>query len=139
MRIRVLPQQSPTRHHTLLHTSNLYYHPFQAEAAARLAKLSGLARVFFCNSGAEAIEACLKFARRYWHTQGVNDAHGFVAIESAFAGRTIGALSVTCDEHYRTPFMPLLGPVTFVDPTPGALEAAVSDTDGRNHRGADPR
>ena len=55
---------------TLLHTSNLYFHPFQAEAAARLAALSGLQRTFFCNSGTEANEACLKFARRYWHTLG---------------------------------------------------------------------
>ena len=113
---------------TLLHTSNLYYHPYQAEAAARLAKLSGLSRAFFCNSGAEANEACLKFARRYWHTLGVKDRTGFVAIENAFAGRTMGALSVTYDEHYRTPFAPLLGPVTFVDPnSPESLYAAVSD------------
>ena len=60
---------------TLLHTSNLYYHPYQAEAAARLSALSGLERVFFCNSGAEANEACLKFARRYWHTKGVTRPH----------------------------------------------------------------
>jgi predicted acetylornithine/succinylornithine family transaminase len=113
---------------TLLHTSNLYYHPFQAEAAARLSTLSGLARTFFCNSGTEANEACLKFARRYWHTQGVTDRTGFVAIEHAFAGRTMGALSVTYDEHYRTPFQPLLGPVTFVDAnSPEALYAAVND------------
>jgi acetylornithine/N-succinyldiaminopimelate aminotransferase len=113
---------------TLLHTSNLYYHPFQAEAASRLAKLSGLARAFFCNSGTEANEACLKFARRYWFTQGVKDRTGYVAIEGGFAGRTMGALSVTHDEHYRTPFMPLVGPVTFVssdDPT--ALVRAVTE------------
>ena len=67
-------------------------------------KLSGLARVFFCNSGTEAVEACLKFARRYWHTQGVTTRTGFVALEDAFAGRTMGALSVTWDEHYRAPF-----------------------------------
>ena len=84
---------------TLLHTSNLYYHPYQAEAAARLTKLSGLARVFFCNSGAEANEACLKFARRYWYTKGVKGRVGFVAVEGGFAGRTMGALSVTHDEH----------------------------------------
>ena len=113
---------------TLLHTSNLYYHPYQAEAAARLSELSGLSRAFFCNSGAEANEACLKFARRYWHTQGVKGRTGFVAIEHAFAGRTLGALSVTYDEHYRAPFEPLLGPVTFVDPNSvDALEAAVGD------------
>ena len=113
---------------TLIHVSNLYYHPFQAEAAARLSALSGLARVFFCNSGAEANEACLKFARRYWHTKGVKNRTGYVAMEGGFAGRTMGALSVTHDEHYRAPFMPLLEGVTFVDPTrPEALAAAVSD------------
>jgi predicted acetylornithine/succinylornithine family transaminase len=113
---------------TLLHTSNLYYHPFQGEAAARLAQLSGLPRAFFCNSGTEAVEACLKFARRYWHTQGVADRIEFVAVEGGFSGRTMGALSVTHDEHYRKPFMPLLGPVTFVDPArPESLRAAVTD------------
>jgi acetylornithine/N-succinyldiaminopimelate aminotransferase len=113
---------------TLLHTSNLYYHPFQAEAAARLATLSGLSRAFFCNSGTEANEACLKFARRYWYTQGVKERTAFVAVEHAFAGRTMGALSVTYDEHYRTPFEPLLGPVTFVDPnSPDALYTAVNE------------
>ncbi len=113
---------------TLLHTSNLYYHPFQAEAAARLARLSGLSRAFFCNSGTEANEACLKFARRYWYTQGVTDRTGFVALEGGFAGRTMGALSVTYDEHYRAPFKPLVGPVTFVDPErPEALAAAVTE------------
>jgi acetylornithine/N-succinyldiaminopimelate aminotransferase len=113
---------------TLLHTSNLYYHPFQAEAARRLSELSGLPRAFFCNSGTEANEACLKFARRYWHTHGATDRIGFVALENAFAGRTMGALSVTYDEHYRGPFGPLIGPVTFVNPdSPDALVAAVTD------------
>jgi acetylornithine/N-succinyldiaminopimelate aminotransferase len=112
---------------TLIHTSNLYYHPFQAEAASRLAELSGLPRVFFCNSGAEAVEACLKFARRFWHTKGEPDRLGFVAVEGAFSGRTMGALSVTHNEHYRLPFGPLIGPVTFVDPAkPEALVAAVT-------------
>ena len=112
---------------TLLHTSNLYYHPYQAEAAARLAQLSGLSRTFFCNSGTEAVEACLKFARRYWHTQGATERKEFVAIEGGFSGRTMGALSVTHDEHYRAPFAPLLGPVTFVDPQqPDALLQAVN-------------
>jgi acetylornithine/N-succinyldiaminopimelate aminotransferase len=113
---------------TLIHTSNLYYHPFQGEAAARLTKLSGLARAFFCNSGTEAVEACLKFARRYWYTQGAPERTAFVAVEGAFAGRTMGALSVTSDPHYRDPFGPLLGPVTFVDPLqPEAVAAAVTD------------
>ena len=113
---------------TLLHTSNLYYHPFQAEAASRLAQLSGLPRVFFCNSGTEAVEACLKFARRYWHTQGAIGRTDFVALEGAFGGRTFGSLSVTHDEHYRAPFAPLLAGVTFVDPArPASLVAAVTD------------
>jgi acetylornithine aminotransferase/acetylornithine/N-succinyldiaminopimelate aminotransferase len=112
---------------TLLHTSNLYYHPFQADAASRLAQFSGLPRAFFCNSGTEAVEACLKFARRYWYTQGVPGRTAFVAIEGGFSGRTMGALSVTHDEHYRAPFAPLLE-ATFVDPArPEALLAAVTD------------
>src|SRR5438270_11527292 len=55
---------------TLLHTSNLFYHPLQGELAARLANLSGLPRAVFCNSGTEAVAACLKFARRYWDRKG---------------------------------------------------------------------
>src|SRR5690349_4572809 len=98
---------------TLLHISNLYFHPLQAEAATRLAKLSGLQRTFFCNSGTEAVEACLKFARRYWYTKGVTSRTEFVALEGGFSGRTMGALSVTHNDHYRAPFAPLLGPVTF--------------------------
>jgi len=114
---------------TLLHTSNLYFHPYQADAAARLASLSGLQRVFFCNSGTEANEACLKFARRYWHTQGLTDRIGFVAVKGGFAGRTMGALSVTWDEHYRRPFMPLVEPVTFIDPAaPETAAAAINET-----------
>jgi acetylornithine/N-succinyldiaminopimelate aminotransferase len=112
---------------TLIHTSNLYYHPLQGEAAARLATMSGLPRTFFCNSGAEAVEACLKFARRFWHTKGDTGRTEFVAMEGAFSGRTFGALSVTHDEHYRAPFAPLLSGVTFVDPrNPAAITAAIT-------------
>lgn len=113
---------------TLLHTSNLYFHKYQAEAGERLSKLSGLARTFFCNSGAEANEACLKFARRYWFTKGVKNRTEFVAVEGAFAGRTMGALSLTWDAHYREPFQPLIEKVTFVSPDrPEDLAAAVGD------------
>ena len=109
----------------LVHTSNLFFHPLQAEVAARLTSLSGLDRAFFCNSGAEAVEACLKFARRYWHTVG-EPRRRFVAFEHAFHGRTLGALSVTWDDHYRAPFAPLLDDVVFVPPgDPSALAAAV--------------
>ena len=111
---------------TLVHTSNLFYHPLQGQVAERLAKLSGLPRAFFCNSGSEAVEACLKFARRYWHTRGEPRAE-FIAFENSFHGRTFGALSVTWNEHYRTPFEPLVAGVRFVPVNdPKALLAAVS-------------
>jgi acetylornithine aminotransferase/acetylornithine/N-succinyldiaminopimelate aminotransferase len=114
---------------TLLHTSNLFHHPLQGELATKLAELSGLPRAFFCNSGAEAVEACLKFARRYWHAQG-SPRSRVVALEHSFHGRTVGALSVTWDEHYRTPFAPLVPDVAFVSPEDlDALDAAItSDT-----------
>jgi acetylornithine/N-succinyldiaminopimelate aminotransferase len=112
---------------TLLHTSNLYFHPLQGQVAARLSSLSGLERTFFCNSGTEAMEACLKFARRYWYGLGDRGRTRFVALEHAFHGRTFGSLSVTWDEHYRAPFAPLLDGVTFVSPDdPQALLDAVS-------------
>ena len=82
----------------LLHTSNLFFHPLQGEVAERLARLSGLPRAFFCNSGTEAVEACLKFARRYWRARGANERHEIVAFEGAFHGRTFGSLSVTAGE-----------------------------------------
>ena len=113
---------------TLVHTSNLYYHELQGQVASRLASLSGLSRAFFCNSGTEAVEGCLKVARRFWHTAGDRERIGFVALEHAFHGRTIGSLSVTWEEHYRVPFAPLLPDVVWVSPAdPGALAAAVSD------------
>src|ERR1700733_4025614 len=111
---------------TLIHTSNLFFHPLQGQAAERLAGLSGLPRAFFCNSGAEAVEACLKFARRYWYTRGEKRSQ-IIALEESFPGRTIGALSVTSDEHYRAPFEPLLQGVTFLPADdPGRLLATVS-------------
>src|SRR5882757_11096044 len=111
---------------TLIHTSNLFYHPLQGQLAERLANLSGLPRAFFCNSGTEAVEACLKFARRYWFTKG-EPRQEFIALDESFHGRTFGTLSVTSDEHYRTPFEPLLPSVKFIrtnDVT--SLKAAVS-------------
>jgi predicted acetylornithine/succinylornithine family transaminase len=112
---------------TLIHTSNLFHHPLQAEAASRLASLSGLPRAYFCNSGAEAVEACLKFARRFWHSSGTPRSQ-FVAFDHSFHGRTMGALSVTWDSHYRDQFAPLVPGVTFVDAAdPSALAAAVTE------------
>ena len=111
---------------TLLHTSNLFFRTLQGQLAERLAHLSGLQRAFFCNSGAEAVEACLKFARRYWYTRGEPRTE-FVALEASFHGRTFGSLSVTSDEHYRAPFAPLLSGVRFVPPNDSAaIAAAVS-------------
>lgn len=112
---------------TLLHTSNLYFHPLQGQVGQRLAALSGLPRVFFCNSGAEAVEGCLKFARRHWYSQGAKHRTRFVALERSFHGRTLGALSTTSEPNYRAPFEPLLD-VTFVSPDdPAAVEAAIGD------------
>jgi predicted acetylornithine/succinylornithine family transaminase len=113
----------------LLHTSNLYFHPLQGELARRLSALSGMPRSFFCNSGAEAVETCLKFARKFWHSQGGEGRTGFVALEHSFHGRTMGALSATWDDHYRAPFAPLIPGVRFVPmDDPKALEAAVSSS-----------
>jgi acetylornithine/N-succinyldiaminopimelate aminotransferase len=112
----------------LLHTSNLFFHPLQGELAERLSTLSGLPRAFFCNSGAEAVEASLKFARRYWRAQGQQARTEYVALEHSFHGRTMGSLSVTWDDHYRAPFGPLVPGVTFVPADdPVALRAAVTD------------
>jgi acetylornithine/N-succinyldiaminopimelate aminotransferase len=111
----------------LVHTSNLFFHPFQAQLAEKLCRLSGLDRVFFCNSGTEAVEACLKFARRYWFTRGETSRTRFVALSRAFHGRTFGSLSITADPHYRDPFGPLVAGATFVDADdPDALAAAVT-------------
>jgi predicted acetylornithine/succinylornithine family transaminase len=112
---------------TLIQTSNLYFHPLQGQLAAELAKLSGLQRAFFCNSGTEAVEACLKFARRYWYSKGERRRTRYVALEHGFSGRTMGALSVTSNASYREPFEPLIPGVTFVSPDdPAALDAAVT-------------
>src|SRR3979409_1661165 len=106
---------------TLIHTSNLFFHPLQGQLAERLANLSGLPRAFFCNSGTEAVEACLKFARRYWYTKGEPRTE-IIALEESFHGRTFGSLSVTSDPHYRAPFEPLLAGVKLV---PGTQAAGV--------------
>src|SRR6266849_5585344 len=111
---------------TLIHTSNLFFHPLQGQLAERLANLSGLPRAFFCDSGTEAVEACLKFARRYWYTRGEPRIE-IIALEDSFHGRTFGSLSVTSDEHYRTPFEPLLPSVKFIRTNDVAsLKAAAS-------------
>src|SRR4051812_50046002 len=72
---------------TLIHTSNLFYHPLQGQLAERLANLSGLPRAFFCNSGTEAVEALLKFPRRFLYTKGGPRA-GVLPPHASFPGRT---------------------------------------------------
>jgi acetylornithine/N-succinyldiaminopimelate aminotransferase len=89
-----------TQAEKLLHVSNLYYTNIQAELAEALVSITGMERVFFCNSGAEAVEAAMKLARV------VSDKSAFVAAEHSFHGRTIGSLSVTHKSMYRDPFMP---------------------------------
>ncbi|MBI2835459.1 MAG: aminotransferase class III-fold pyridoxal phosphate-dependent enzyme, partial [Acidobacteria bacterium] len=124
-----LAQAVASQAETLLHCSNLFHHPLQAQLAEQLAALSGLSRTFFCNSGTEAVEAALKLARRYWYTRGEAARRGIVALEHSFHGRTFGSLSVTWEEQYRTPFAPLLADVAFVPANDAkALEAAVSET-----------
>lgn len=111
----------------MIHCSNLFFHPLQGQVAERLAKLSGLSRAFFCNSGAEAVEACLKFARRYWHTKGISNRTEILAMEGDFHGRTMGALSTTWTPHYRAPFEPLLPNVRFVAMNAAAIREAVTE------------
>jgi acetylornithine aminotransferase/acetylornithine/N-succinyldiaminopimelate aminotransferase len=101
----------------LLHTSNLFFHEHTAELALRLTEMSGLDRVFLCNSGTEAWEAGLKLARAH---AGVLRAEGkkigtrFLALEHSFHGRTMGSVATTHKEKYREPFAPVMPDVEFV-------------------------
>lgn len=102
-----------------IHQSNLFHHPFQGPLARKLAQWSGLDRVFFANSGAEAIEGALKLARLHGRvstdTPGAPARkHRILALENSFHGRTFGAVSVTATEKYRLPFEPLVPGVEFV-------------------------
>jgi acetylornithine/succinyldiaminopimelate/putrescine aminotransferase len=97
----------------LLHVSNLYHTAPHVLLARDLCQSSFADRVFFCNSGAEANEGALKFARKWARVQGHSDKSGFVAFSGSFHGRTMGVLAVTATEKYRTPFEPLIGNVTF--------------------------
>jgi acetylornithine/N-succinyldiaminopimelate aminotransferase len=101
-----------------IHLSNLFQNPFQAPLARKLVEWSGLDRVFFTNSGTEAIDGALKLARAYAHakSQATNAAPktGILGLENSFHGRTFGALSITHPEKYREPFAPLVPGVEFV-------------------------
>lgn len=98
----------------LMHTSNLYYSKPVAEAADKLKKASQMDRVFFTNSGTEAIEGALKAARKYAYTK-QNGKYEFIAMNHSFHGRSMGAVSVTGNAHYREPFEPLIGGVRFAN------------------------
>jgi predicted acetylornithine/succinylornithine family transaminase len=97
----------------LTHVSNLYHTAGQIELARRLVDHSFADRVFFCNTGAEANEGALKFARKFARDRGREDKTGIVAFSGSFHGRTMGALSVTYKAHYREPFNPLIPGVRF--------------------------
>lgn len=97
----------------ITHTSNLYYHQPMIEAAGKLCKASGMDKVFFTNSGAEAIEGALKTAKKYAYNKKGPGDHEIIAMENSFHGRTVGSLSVTGTEHYREPFYPLMSGVKF--------------------------
>ena len=99
----------------LIHTSNLYYNVPMAEAADKLLKASGMSRVFFTNSGTEAIEGAIKAARKYAWLKDKSTDHEIIAMRHSFHGRSLGALSVTGNRHYQEAFKPLIGGVKFAD------------------------
>lgn len=99
----------------LTHISNLYYSVPMMEAAQKVKKASGMEKVFFTNSGTEAIEGALKVARKYSYGKYGKDRYEIIAMNHSFHGRSMGALSVTGNAHYREPFEPLIGGVRFAD------------------------
>jgi acetylornithine/N-succinyldiaminopimelate aminotransferase len=110
----------------LIHCSNLFYHPYQGLLAKRLAEVSGMSKVFFTNSGTEAIEAALKIARAYGSGQPGKSL--ILTLKNSFHGRTFGALSITTQEKYQAPFRPLVPDVEIVEEfNVPALEKAFSD------------
>ena len=99
----------------LIHTSNLYYNEPMADAAEKLVKASGMDKVFFTNSGTEAIEGALKAARKYAYLRDGHSDHEIIAMNHSFHGRSMGALSVTGNTHYQDPFRPLIGGIRFAN------------------------
>lgn len=99
----------------LLHTSNLYYNVPTIEAAKKALKASGMDRIFFTNSGTEAIEGAIKAAKKYAFTRDGHAGHEIIAMNHSFHGRSIGALSVTGNADYQEPFEPLMPGVKFAD------------------------
>jgi acetylornithine/N-succinyldiaminopimelate aminotransferase len=100
---------------TLLHTSNLYYNVPTMEAAKKALAASEMDRIFFTNSGTEAIEGAIKSAKKYAYTRDGHAGHEIIAMQHSFHGRSIGALSVTGNAHYQEPFEPLLPGVKFAE------------------------
>jgi acetylornithine/N-succinyldiaminopimelate aminotransferase len=122
--VRVLVEQGQR----LVHSSNLFYNPYQGLLAKRLAEHAGMAKVFFTNSGTEAIEAALKLARAYGHAVGGGRKSLILTLKNSFHGRTFGALSITTQEKYQAPFRPLVPDVEVVeDFSVAALQKAFSD------------
>jgi len=99
----------------VIHTSNYYYNVPAVEAARKLKKISGMDRVFFTNSGTEAIEGAIKAARKYAYLKDGKTDHEIIAMNHSFHGRTMGALSVTGNPHYREAFEPGIGNIRFAD------------------------
>ncbi len=99
----------------LTHTSNYFYNIPAIEAAKKLKEISGMDRVFFTNSGAEAIEGAIKAARKYAYLKDGKTDHEIIAMEHSFHGRTMGALAVTGKKAYREAFEPLIGNIRFAN------------------------
>lgn len=99
----------------LFHISNLFYNEPAVKAGERLARVSGMEKVFFTNSGTEAIEGALKIAKRYAHNKGMGTDYEIIAMKHSFHGRSLGALSVTGNDHYQEPFAPLIPNIRFAE------------------------
>ena len=112
----------------ILHTSNYYYNVPAIEAAKKIKKYSGMDRVFFTNSGAEAVEGAIKTARKYAYNKDGSTDHEIIAMEHSFHGRTMGALSITGTKKYREAFEPLIGNIKFAELNNiDSVKAALSD------------
>jgi len=99
----------------IIHTSNYYYNVPAVEAAKKMKDVSGMDRVFFTNSGAEAVEGAIKAARKYAYLKDGRTDHEIIAMNHSFHGRTFGALSVTGNPKYREAFEPMIGNVKFAE------------------------
>ena len=112
----------------LIHTSNYYYNVPAIDAARKLLEASGMNRVFFTNSGAEAIEGAIKAARKYAYLKDGTTDHEIIALEHSFHGRTMGALSVTGNPKYREAFLPMIGNIKFANMNDiDSIKAAITD------------